>query len=149
MGCSSSVKRGVVAKRTLRHDVCITCTSPVLSSEDFSGFFSVWIMKICDELSLSAIAGRPNLGSIVPREGSRQQLGLKEQLLTSRVAVCILNMTRGAEMPPPGYKAEMRWAEECNIPVVPFYDGDRYTPKEVSAWRKELPALFRNGLGPV
>ena len=32
---------------------------------------------------------------------------------------------------------------------VPFYDADRYDWKEAAAWKVELPAAYRWGLGPV
>ncbi|CAE7346828.1 aarA [Symbiodinium sp. CCMP2592] len=107
----------------LDYEVCITCTSPVLAADDFSGFFS--------------------------DAGSRLERELRQAVLRSRVAVCIMNMTKGCEMPPPGYKAEVTWAEERNIPVVPFYDADRYDWKEAASWKIDLPAVFRWGLGPV
>lgn len=150
MGCvGSSRPRDVFAAPAKTHDVCITSTSPVLSSEDFAAFFSVWIMKSCVELRLSASSGRPQLGSADPKQGSREQKALRLGLLASRVAVCIVNITQSGDWPPPGYRAELAWAEECNIPVVPFYDGDRYGWKDVCHWKVELPALFRSGLGPI
>ena len=146
MGCSSSSSRGTPS---IKHDVCVTCTSPVLAPDDFAGFFGDWIMKACAEMKLSCICSRPQLGPELPKVGSRLQQQLRQAVISSKVAVCIMNMTKGCEMPPPGYKAEVTWAEQRNIPVVPFYDADRYDWKEAAAWKVELPAAYRWGLGPV
>eukprot|EP00434_Breviolum_minutum_P018562 symbB.v1.2.016372.t1/scaffold1243.1/size129491/14 len=135
----SSSSRGTPS---IKHDVCVTCTSPVLAPDDFAGFFGDWIMKACAEMKLSCICSRPQLGPELPKVGSRLQQQLRQAVISSKVAVCIMNMTKGCEMPPPGYK-------QRNIPVVPFYDADRYDWKEAAAWKVELPAAYRWGLGPV
>ncbi|CAK9113815.1 unnamed protein product [Durusdinium trenchii] len=145
MGCSSSAGRGTNAQ----HDVCVTCASPVLAPEDFAPFFGDWIMKACAEMKLSCISSRPQLGPELPKAGSRLERQLRAAILNSKVAVCILNMTKGCEMPPPGIKAEVTWASQRNIPVVPFYDADRYDWKEAATWKVEIPICFRWGLGPV
>lgn len=146
MGCSSSSSRGLPSTK---HDVCVTCMSPVLAPDDFAGFFGDWIMKACAEMKLTCISSRPQLGPELPKAGSRLEQQLRQAVITSKVAVCIMNMTKGCEMPPPGYKAEVTWAEQRSIPVVPFYDADRYDWKEAAAWKVELPAAYRWGLGPV
>ncbi|CAJ1386676.1 unnamed protein product [Effrenium voratum] len=146
MGCASSVARG---PNLPQHDVCVTCTSPVTSGEDFARFFGDWIMKACAEMKLSCISSRPQLGPELPKEGSQLERHLRQALVYSRVAVCIMNMSKGCEMPPPGYKAEVTWADQRSIPLVPFYDADRYDWKEVAAWKAQLPKAFRSGLGPV
>lgn len=132
-----------------KHDVCVTSTSPVLSSEDFAAFFAVWIVRVCSELGLSAASGRPQLGAAELKQGSREWNALRTAIVASRVVVCIVNVYPEGKWPPPGHEAELAWAAAEGIPVVPFYDADRYKWKEVCNWRTELPSAFRSGLGPI
>eukprot|EP00913_Durusdinium_trenchii_P030567 g28630.t2 len=101
------------------------------------------------DINITCISSRPQLGPELPKAGSRLERQLRAAILNSKVAVCILNMTKGCEMPPPGIKAEVTWASQRNIPVVPFYDADRYDWKEAATWKVEIPICFRWGLGPV
>lgn len=149
MGCSGSVHTAEGPRAAKTSDVCITCTNPVQSSEDFAAFFGVWIMKTCAELRLSCTNGRPLLGARDARPGSREEQALRAAVLGCRVVVCIVNIPPTGPWPPPGYSSELAWAAENFIPVVPFYDGDRYSWKEVCKWKVDLPALFRSGLGPI
>merc|ERR1740138_1303162 len=70
-------------------------------------------------------------------------------LLASRVVVCIVNHPKEGEFPPPGYSSEITWAAECHIPIVPFYDADRFCWKDVCNWKVDMPQIFRSGFNPV
>lgn len=152
MGCVSSLREehdSRYARPNKTHHVCVTCTSRVWSPEDFASFFSVWIAKICGELKLSVASGRPKFGDSILKPGSKEEKALHAAVVASRVLVCIANFSLGEEWPPPGYSSEVAWAVENRIPVVCFYDGDRYRWKEVCSWKADLPGMFNSGFGPV
>lgn len=149
MGCATSARNTELGGLRRRHDVCVTSLKTVESTEDFAGLFTVWIMRVCKDLNLAAMPGRPNLGGVEPKPGSKEEEPLRLALLNCRVAVCIMNLTPGITAMPPGYTAEMSWAEEKNIPVVPFYDADHVGWKELCTWRSSFPNVFRSNIGPV
>lgn len=149
MGCGGFRANDSAMASQRSSDVCITSTNSLESTQDLAYFYSVWISKVCAELDCSVAMGRPHSIASKLRPGAADWRALNLLISTCRAVVCIVNVTRLGEWPPPGYTCEVSWAKEAGVPVVPFYDGDLYGWKDVCEWKSELPSLFHSGFGPV
>ncbi|CAE8742369.1 unnamed protein product, partial [Polarella glacialis] len=85
---------------------------------------------VCGTLGLSVYLDATNLSRIYDEQR------LKLDVLASRLVVAIIS--RDALVDPHGMQQELWWAEGANVPVVPFYDGDRHAAQDYDSWQKEF-----------